>query len=114
MAECPSCEIPLVQQRTPSGVMYGCPGCHGKSVALAVLRNAGASHDFVKELWLQSARPELPRVRRCPHCGRPMAQATVPAGYLPLALDVCRLCGAIWFDPLEYESVPRTAPRPSP
>jgi hypothetical protein len=43
----------------------------------------------------------------CPFCSRPMRlfRSDAPA----LELDACKTCGAVWFDPQEFETVPEGA-----
>ena len=43
-----------------------------------------------------------------------MIQVSTPAGRQSLALDVCSICPAIWFDATEFKSVPRRPPEVGP
>ena len=110
MPSCPSCGTRLVKKQTNCGVVYGCAACGGRAAALPVLRKAGATREFVRDVWLKARSPDAPRVRRCPHCNRRMSQVRSGGGGKALTLDVCKPCASIWFDAAEFETVPRTRP----
>jgi membrane associated rhomboid family serine protease len=104
---CPRCGEGLVKHVTPPGVVYVCPGCEGRDVAIPVLRKAGARGDFLNRVWLDAKHEDVERVLRCPHCHAAMAQVTARAGDHALDLDVCTYCNAIWFDHGELRALPR-------
>lgn len=110
MADCPSCTTRLVKSITPNGVLYGCPSCGGRAVALTVVRKAGASEESVRRIWTASGLPDAVHARRCPHCGRQMAQAHVQTPEGQMTLDVCRMCAVIWFDRSEFARLPKAPP----
>lgn len=110
MKECPSCRRSLVRSRTPDGMVYACPGCKGRAVALPVLRKIGAPRPLLAEIWRKSRDKAARRQRRCPHCSRPMAQVSTENDGEKLTLDVCPTCPAVWFDSSEFESMPVTPP----
>ena len=112
MAGCPRCNVRLVKRKTTNGVVYGCPKCGGKNVALAVLRKFGATRDFLNRVWQKAREQGATRMLRCPHCGRRMARVAGEHGDQETDLDLCTLCRAIWFDSAELRSVPRAPPPP--
>jgi membrane associated rhomboid family serine protease/Zn-finger nucleic acid-binding protein len=62
--------------------------------------------DVVNDLWQTARNGDHPRKRRCPACGKRMAE--VPAGDEDAVelLDVCTVCQFVWFDASEYEALP--------
>ena len=115
MIECPTCCAPLNRRQTTHGYVYCCRQCRGLAATLPVLRKAGATREFLRELWQRIHNEGAPRRRRCPHCMMPMAEVSLPAGGHRLTLDACARCAAIWFDATQYEAVPRRPePKPTP
>ena len=109
---CPGCGGAVQSRPSGHGIVYACANCKGRSMGLTVLRNAGADRELLKQLWLDAQKPDIPRVRNCPTCGRTMALAHVSVGTETIPLDVCRLCQSVWFDPSEYEAIPKSLPPP--
>jgi len=108
---CPRCCVPLVKRKTPNGIVYGCPKCKGKAVALPVVRRLGATPEFLAHVWREGRFGKAPRILACAHCGRKMARVEVDGpGEKPVALDLCTRCRSMWFDPRELASVPRRPP----
>jgi membrane associated rhomboid family serine protease len=65
------------------------------------------SRSVVNQLW-QEARSEGHAQRRsCPACRRRMTEVPVRAGRRTELLDVCQGCHFVWFDPREFERLPR-------
>jgi membrane associated rhomboid family serine protease/Zn-finger nucleic acid-binding protein len=112
MATCPRCTVPLVLLQTQAGLVYRCPRCGGRNAALAVLRKAGATPRFLRDLWLTGLRSKAPSPLRCPHCNRAMASVEVPSAGRKLELDLCSYCQTVWFDVREFEAMPVLAPPP--
>jgi len=113
VAVCPRCNEALESRKTRCGVIFACAKCHGRQAALAVLRNAGATAPFLREVWRQARDPWAKRSVKCPHCNRPMSAVTARWGGHELDIDVCAPCSAVWFDRGEMAAVP-TVPRPRP
>lgn len=88
--------------------MQVCPKCGGRLVGLATLARDRLADRFRRMLWQRARR--LPRGRPCPGCRQVMEVAHLPAGDRTLELDLCRHCFSVWFDPSEYEAVPREPP----
>lgn len=112
MPFCPRCRtVPLARRVTKLGLVYGCPKCRGRDVAVPVLRQAGAEPEFLKHLWLRARESDARGTLRCPHCHGRMAAVLAGPEAPGLALDVCPSCATVWFDNAELGSVP-TVPRP--
>jgi len=103
--------VPLARRVTKLGLVYGCPKCRGRDVAVPVLRQAGAEPEFLKHLWLRARESDARGTLRCPHCHGRMASVLAGPDAPGLALDVCPSCATVWFDNAELASVP-TVPRP--
>jgi membrane associated rhomboid family serine protease/Zn-finger nucleic acid-binding protein len=115
VAVCPRCNKTLEKRKTRCGIVYACATCHGRQAALAVLRRAGATAPFLKQVWRQASDPWAKRSLKCPHCNRPMSAVAARWGDHQFDLDVCAPCTAVWFDRGEMAvvpTVPRTAPPP--
>lgn len=112
MPECASCSGQLGRQTTDHGIIYSCPLCGGRAIALSVLRKAGAGKGFLTNLWLKARDKSAPRVRHCPHCTGRMPQVSVQVASQSMELDVCRRCLSVWFDASEYEQVTEAFPAP--
>ena len=96
-----------MKRAMPAGIVYICPQCEGRDVAVPVLRKVGATDHFLRQVWLAVKDENTSRILRCPHCNLPMAQVTVGAGGHELVIDVCSHCRAIWFDHGELRCLPR-------
>jgi membrane associated rhomboid family serine protease/Zn-finger nucleic acid-binding protein len=106
MPDCPRCGIPLGRVDSPAGLVYGCARCQGRDLAVPVLRQAGATDEFLKMVVAEGHRPNAAQRLDCPHCQRPMAAITVQAQGHELNVDYCPVCNAVWFDGGEIKSVP--------
>ncbi len=74
-------------------------------MGLGLLRRS-LDPSLVTHAWISARSGEAGAGRPCPMCGAPMRLVSVP-GVPPVALDVCTVCELIWFDPAEYEVLPR-------
>ena len=103
MFQCPSCQAGLSRVRTSLGIIYCCPQCGCRSVAVPVLRK-DTSNLFVKDLLVAARETGTQSARRCPCCDRWMKTFSTHAPYAnkSLELDYCSLCNQVWFDPQEY------------
>jgi len=62
----------------------------------------------VSALW-QKARAERDGSgKQCPACRRRMTEVPIASGEKTVDLDVCTGCHFIWFDPKEFESLPKS------
>ena len=107
MTECPLCRTPLTRHRGPHGFLYQCPNCGGRSASLALLRKSGAQPAILRALWQGAITSGAVRAKPCPHCRKPMAEARVNTDHAALALDVCKSCAMVWFDPSEFDALPK-------
>jgi membrane associated rhomboid family serine protease len=73
---------------------------------MATLHKSGVERQFINELWVKAANTPERTGRRCPHCTRPMYELTVDVIAGEMAIDLCRECALVWFDPAEQGRVP--------
>ena len=78
-------------------------------MSLTLVRKA-AGRDFVNRLWASARAGEGVSGRACPTCNRQMLEVTIPTDDTALALDVCKICQFVWFDPQEFEAAPKPEP----
>lgn len=113
MFTCPHCNVTLIRRKSPSlGLVWVCPSCKGRAMTLEMLRKA-VPQPLVNRLWQRARSGEHETIRSCPACKRRMAEVPIalPAGRT-LHLDVCTGCHFVWFDPQEFESLPKCPPKP--
>ncbi len=106
MSICPQCDQRLLRVKSEWGLFFHCRQCDGRAVGLSVLRKA-IPPQYVKALWVKSHDKGTPRGKACPVCRRAMAEVPVPADGQAVALDVCAGCQMVWFDPREFEQLPK-------
>lgn len=106
MPLCPRCQSELATIRHREGLFYRCPNCFGRAVTLPQIRRV-AGDKFATGLMREINRNTRLGERSCPFCSRRMRIFSAPAP--PLELDACKPCGAVWFDPQEFEAVPEGA-----
>lgn len=106
MPTCPNCAIPLDTIRQREGLFYLCPGCNGRAVTMPQIRRV-AGDRFATSLLREINGNQHFGTRCCPFCNRRMRlfKSPTPA----LELDACKTCGAVWFDPQEFETIPEGA-----
>ncbi|HMP81207.1 MAG TPA: rhomboid family intramembrane serine protease [Verrucomicrobiota bacterium] len=106
MPHCPHCATPLHTVRQREGIFYHCQTCDGRAVTLPQIRRVAGDRIASGLLRQINANQRFGPVC-CPFCEQRMRvfQANDP----PLELDACKLCGAVWFDPGEFESMPEGA-----
>ena len=102
MLACPSCSRKLYRTKSSLGVLWVCPSCNGRFVNMTLIRRTSARM-FLSRLWNMIREGRHARGRRCPSCTHHMAEVTLPSGGKDLALDICRVCQFVWFDPGEYQ-----------
>jgi membrane associated rhomboid family serine protease len=106
MPTCPNCATPLNTIRQREGLFYRCPTCEGRAITMPQIRRV-AGDRFVTSLLRQINANSFFGNRPCPFCGQRMRQFN--SADPPLELDACKPCGAVWFDPQEFETVPEGA-----
>ena len=113
MFTCPHCNATLIRRKSPVlGLVWVCPSCRGRAMTLELLRRA-VPQPMVNRLWQRARSGEHPVNRSCPACKRRMAEVPVALDAdRTLHLDVCTGCHVVWFDPREFESLPKLPPKP--
>jgi membrane associated rhomboid family serine protease/Zn-finger nucleic acid-binding protein len=106
MPNCPNCHSSLHTMRQREGLFYLCPGCAGRAITLPQIRRV-AGDAFATGLLRQINQRSQPGDRNCPFCARSLRR--FHAANPQLELDACKMCGAVWFDPQEFEMVPEGA-----
>lgn len=110
MYVCPNCRSALNKVAGEVGRFWSCPVCNGRAVTLPVLQKV-IPGKIINRLW-QDARSSNDRGdRACPACDRKMNVVSLADAGNPMSLDVCLGCHFIWFDPNEFESVPKADQR---
>lgn len=109
---CPRCQEPLTRYQSYAGLVWQCPRCGGRAVALSVLRKAVESHT-VRTLWVAATQARIRSSLLCPSCRKPMIRASVGAS-VPVTIDVCELCQFVWTDFGELEQMPPAPPAIKP
>jgi membrane associated rhomboid family serine protease/Zn-finger nucleic acid-binding protein len=110
MLPCPRCSLRLKAVRSAAGISWGCPRCGGAAVAMPVLRSKIVA-EALRRVWgaaVESPAGDL----RCPSCSRAMLRRAPAIDGGDIALDLCRPCQLVWFDPGEIERLPRVPPSP--
>lgn len=78
-------------------------------MGLGLLRRTVAK-EAVDQIWNAAREQRVARGRPCPSCNDSMHE--VSSGPSGPAVDVCRVCHFVWFDPTEFEQIP-SAPVPA-
>lgn len=107
--ECLHCQSPLQRVRKPNNIYWACPRCGGRSSTIALMRRM-MPKELINRLWQDARHSNAPRLRSCPACQQKMAPLSVPGQ--PFMIDVCRTCTLVWFDPAEYDALPKAPPPP--
>jgi len=109
---CPADRVSLQRVRIGTGgFVWACPQCHGRAIAMPVLRRHFAA-EAARAVWQETFGQEASRVA-CPSCQRKTNAVSVAFdGGPPVALDVCRSCALVWFDPDEHDRLPPAPPPP--
>jgi len=68
----------------------------------------------VNSLWQKARANRQNDGKICPACKRRMAEVSIVSGETVEYLDVCFGCHFIWFDPREFESLPKSAASKAP
>jgi len=68
----------------------------------------------VNSLWQKARANRQSEGKICPACKRRMAEVPILCGQKTEYLDVCTGCHFIWFDPREFESLPKSAASKAP
>jgi len=103
---CPSCKIPLNQNGNIIGLFWVCPSCNGRAVTLETIRKA-IPRPMVNHLWQRARSGQYAGTRPCPACKHRMSEVPIISKEKTEYIDVCSKCHFIWFDPHEFENIPK-------
>lgn len=92
------------------GVFWACARCGGRALGVELLRRT-FTNESINPLWLRAINGLGSAGRDCPCCGRTMTEVALADTPETPAVDVCRLCHFVWFDPDELAEL---KPRPLP
>ena len=110
MLSCPSCKKTLDKKRGKLGFFWLCPSCKGRAMTLGMAKKV-IPPKAVYSLWQKARTNRHSDGKTCPACKRRMAEVSILCGQRTEHLDVCTGCHFIWFDPQEFESLPKSAAR---
>ncbi len=108
MMTCPSCKKTLERKRNRLGLFWICPECKGRAMTLQVARKA-IPRQAIYALWQRARAGRHGDGKQCPACRHRMTEVPISSGEKTEDLDVCTGCHFIWFDPKEFEFLPKTA-----
>jgi membrane associated rhomboid family serine protease len=106
MLTCPVCKTSLSKNSNKLGLFWVCPSCDGRAVSLEVVRKA-IPRPIVNRLWQKARSGQYSGNRKCPACKRSMKEVPIISRNKTQYLDVCVGCHFIFFDPQEYEFLPK-------
>lgn len=106
MFTCPSCKTSLNKSGNIFGLFYVCPSCDGRAVTLEVVRKI-IPRPMVNRLWQRARSGQYEGTRQCPVCRRRMPEVPILSSEKTEYIDVCTGCRIIWFDPQEFECLPK-------
>ena len=107
MFDCPNCRAQLVHTENEGQVFWRCTGCGGRAVKTSTLRQQIVK-TVIDQIWQMARASAVEKNRPCPACEKPMAVVVEEPGFIePLRLDVCPSCQLVWFDPKEFQLLPR-------
>jgi Zn-finger nucleic acid-binding protein len=114
MFTCPCCHTPLSERKIGSlGLIWTCSGRQGRAMTLNLLRKT-IPRSLVDHLWQGARADHHHSGRPCPACERRMGEVpVVPGESKTICLDVCTTCCFVWFDPHEFETLPKLGQKPS-
>lgn len=113
MLTCPHCKETLDRKRGKLGFFWVCPSCRGRAMTLETVKKA-IPRQTVNALWQRARAGREGDGKQCPACRRRMAEVPVRSAGRTEYLDVCAGCHLIWFDPQEFESLPKSAAAKAP
>ncbi len=106
MFTCPSCKTSLNKNGITFGLFWVCPSCNGRALTLEVIRKT-IPRPMVNLLWQRVRSGQYAGTRQCPACKRRMLEIPIINKEKTEYIDVCTSCHLIWFDPHEFEHLPK-------
>lgn len=101
MRKCPLCQRELEFIQYEGFRIQGCPGCKGhfleKRRLQSIERTKRLKPEELKEEASTDFRADTKKKISCPRCGISMDKRPIPSP-VPICLDECRNCEAIWLD----------------
>jgi hypothetical protein len=88
---------------------WDCPLCNGRAVSIVVVRKL-VPLPIVKELWGRVYSSTEVSDALCPVCNRNMTGVVLQVEGRREEFDVCQSCRLVWFDPQEFQQLPKIAP----
>ena len=105
---CPKCDTPMEKKTVGAVVIDHCPGCAGLWFDEGELQYglADGGRDELKRLSTAAQPPTEHDLKPadCPRCAAPLARVLSP-GRSDLYVDVCGLCGGVWYDGGEVDDL---------
>jgi membrane associated rhomboid family serine protease len=108
MLTCPTCKKMLDKNRGRLGFFWVCPSCQGRAMTLGTVKKM-IPRQAVNTLWQKARAGRHDDGKTCPACKRRMTEVSIVTGQTIEYLDVCTGCHFVWFDPREFESLPKSA-----
>ncbi len=106
MFTCPDCKTTLNKNGNTFGLFWVCPSCDGRALTIEVIRKA-IPRQMVNRLWQRARSKEYAETRKCPACKQRMPEVPIIVKEKTEYIDVCTKCHFIWFDPHEFEHLPK-------
>jgi len=106
MFTCPDCKTTLNKNGNTFGLFWVCPSCDGRALTLEVIRKA-IPRQMVNRLWQRARSDKYSGSRHCPACRYKMPEIPIINNENTEYIDVCTRCHFIWFDPHEFEHLPK-------
>ncbi len=113
MLTCPSCKETLTRKNGKLGFFWVCPSCKGRAMTLEMAKKM-VPRQAVNTLWQRARAGRHGAGKTCPACRRRMSEVPIVSGEKTEYLDVCTGCHFIWFDPQEFETLPKSAAMKAP
>lgn len=110
--KCPRCNVTLKGYRLDAGFIHVCSYCDGRAVAMPVIRKF-IPEPILKDLWQKTIAETATSEISCPSCTHKMSNVTLYLEGRVEYFDVCENCHFIWFDPNEFERLPKNAAKTS-
>lgn len=106
--KCPNCYVSLekVKDSEMQITSYFCNKCRGRAVYYENLFQFGNS-ERAEELLRIDRGGHWAEKRTCPSCEHKMSEIFLNENKHFLVLDICKDCRLFWFDPHEYDSIPK-------
>ncbi len=95
-------------ERTRRGPLrfYRCGSCGVHALTDTTLRRILPA-ELWSLVWPSLRAAAAPSAHRCPACERAMEQTPELPAAAGVRLDICEGCRLIWFDPQEFEQIPK-------